>query len=187
MQSSPRPEPRLRTLAPVIALSVLVAASTSWAVASRVATAEPRTSDDGCPVVSQDAYRAEIERSRNCFDAYKVEQMLVESGATKANVSIATRESGSLVGPDRIRTVTAQVFLPADARSSWDAHGVGMAVAHAAGTTPSEVIITDGSLQTIFDGSATTTSRKRMDESANPLFHGDEVSAVDTPAATPPS
>jgi hypothetical protein len=188
MQTSPRPESRTRALAPVIVLSALVAAGTSWAVASRVQTADPRTSTDRCAASPGfTATRSANDRARDCIDARKVEQLLVESGARKANVSIATRDSASLLGPDRIRTVTAQVFLTADAKSNWDAHGAGTAIAHAAGTTPSEVIITDGSLQTIFDGAARTTSRKRMDESANPLFHGDEVSAQGAPAVTPPS
>lgn len=75
------------------------------------------------------------DREVDCKLAKSVQEQLIASGALKANVKV-----------ERDPAVYAQVFLPKESKSSWDAQAAAEAIAKAVKTKPTSVTITDGSL-----------------------------------------
>ncbi len=99
------------------------------------------------------ATKAANERVSNCEDAAEIQLLLLATGATAANVSVNRRETRSLLGPESVPVVVAQVFLPDDLVDMWDATAAARAISRQVGTTTGNVVITDADLKTLFDGS----------------------------------
>jgi hypothetical protein len=149
---------------------VLLAAATSLVLVAAVGVAtyvmhptsgSHHTSASGakarvmCPKApGSTATRAALERAENCADAAAVQQLLLATGADAANVAVSRTHSTSLAGPDAVKRVTAQVFLPKQLASTWNAAAVALAVSRSIDDVAvSQVVITDPSLRVIFDGS----------------------------------
>jgi hypothetical protein len=104
------------------------------------------------------ATKAANERLANCEDAQRVQSMLLESGATAANVTVSREESGELLGPESVTVVTAQVDLPMGLDGDWNAESAALAISRQLGTTTSRVTITDERLEVLYDGGARDTA-----------------------------
>lgn len=97
------------------------------------------------------ATRAANVRADNCADEMKVQDMLMQTGASAANVSVTQMESDSLLGPETEKTVVAQVFL-GPAMEDWNAASAATAIAGTVGTSIDRVTITNSKLEMMFDG-----------------------------------
>lgn len=101
------------------------------------------------------ATKKDREQAETCKQAKDIQQMLLTAGATAANVQVSLVENGTLLGPENMRNVSAQVFLPAHMRDSWDAAYAARAIERAVGAPMERIYIGDDQLQPLYDGSKT--------------------------------
>lgn len=95
--------------------------------------------------------KAAKSRANNCETAKAIQEMLITSGVTAANVEVSQEETESLLGPELSTNVTATVSLAVDAEHPWDAATVARAISHAVGTTLDRVTILDDKDRVLFD------------------------------------
>lgn len=100
------------------------------------------------------ASKAEQDRAEKCLTAAKVQRMLLTTGATAADVEVSFVPSSQVLGPDRTTRVIAQLDLPRSVAKDFDVRGISRVVALAIGTEPTQVILLDGKLKPIDEGTS---------------------------------
>ncbi len=125
------------------------------------------------------ATKAANERSANCENAKAVQGMLLAAGAIAANVQVSQEENGTLLGPEKSMNVVAQVFLPAHMQDDWNAEQAARAISRSVGTTLDRVSITDDELQSLFDGTSSSSDSSKSGGSSLSLGCADIAGATE--------